>query len=149
MLIHSPLGNLYVTIKNEKITDISFYQILGSNQDARNTALENAIKQQLKQYFEGSLTTFTIPIDLQGTPFQKQVWQEIAKIPYGSVITYKDIANNIGKEKASRAVGGACNKNPIPIIIPCHRVIGSNGQLTGYNGGIEIKEYLLSLEKAL
>jgi O-6-methylguanine DNA methyltransferase len=102
--------------------------------------------EQLDQYFRGERRRFDVPIDLYGTPFQKLVWRHLRTIPYGEVRTYKDVAQAIGAPKAVRAVGGANNKNPVPIIIPCHRVIGSNGSLVGYGGGLHIKEYLLTLE---
>ena len=92
-------------------------------------------------------TKFSIPIELIGTEFQKKVWSSLKSIPYGKVNTYKQIAIKIGNEKASRAVGNACNKNPLLLLIPCHRVIGSNGSLTGFALGLEIKEQLLELEK--
>ena len=102
---------------------------------------------ELEQYFAGSLRDFTVPIKLHGTPFQLAVWQELLKIPYGETRSYKDIACAIGKPKATRAVGGANHNNPISIIVPCHRVIASDGTLGGYGGGLDIKRRLLELEK--
>ncbi|SNS76555.1 methylated-DNA-[protein]-cysteine S-methyltransferase [Anaerovirgula multivorans] len=102
--------------------------------------------QQLTEFFQGNRKTFTAPLHLIGTKFQKQVWQALLKIPFGKVVSYKDIAVEIGNPKAMRAVGMANNKNRIPIIIPCHRVIGSNKKLVGYGGGLHIKERLLKLE---
>lgn len=102
--------------------------------------------KQLDEYFQKKRRVFEIPVDLYGTPFQKRVWRQLQSIPYGEVRTYKEIASEIGSPKAVRAVGGANNKNPLSIIIPCHRVIGSNGSLVGYGGGLHIKEYLLTLE---
>jgi methylated-DNA-[protein]-cysteine S-methyltransferase len=104
------------------------------------------VKDQLEQYFKAGRRDFTCEIDLMGTPFQKLVWNSLLEIPYGEVRTYKEVAQTIGAPKAVRAVGGANNKNNIPIIIPCHRVIGSNGALVGYGGGLHIKEHLLELE---
>jgi methylated-DNA-[protein]-cysteine S-methyltransferase len=104
------------------------------------------ISGQFKQYFEGKRTVFDIKMDLKGTPFQVKVWQALNQIPYGTVCSYKDIGQAIESAKAVRAVGGANNRNPIPIIIPCHRVIGANGTLVGYGGGLHIKTYLLQLE---
>lgn len=101
---------------------------------------------QLQEYFEGKRKTFSLELDLKGTPFQIQVWQTLQKVPYGETSTYGEIANRIGSPNASRAVGNACRANPIPIIIPCHRIIGKNGQLTGFAGGLEIKRKLLELE---
>jgi len=103
-------------------------------------------KEQLQQYFEKKRKMFDIPIDLYGTSFQKLVWQSLITIPYGQVLSYKDIAIQINAPKAVRAIGGANHQNPVPIIIPCHRVIGTNGNLVGYSGGIDIKRSLLTLE---
>ncbi|MEW9675663.1 methylated-DNA--[protein]-cysteine S-methyltransferase [Lentibacillus sp. L22] len=106
-------------------------------------------KQQLQQYFEDGKMDFTINFVFYGTPFQKRVWQALYDtIPYGETRTYKDIAVEIGNPKAVRAVGGAVNKNPFSIIVPCHRVIGANGKMVGYNGGLDKKEYLLTHERA-
>jgi methylated-DNA-[protein]-cysteine S-methyltransferase len=102
--------------------------------------------RQLQAYFAGELTEFDLPLAPAGTEFQKRVWTELQKIPYGSTINYGELARRVGHPNASRAVGGANGKNPISIIIPCHRVIGSNGSLTGYGGGIERKRFLLDLE---
>ena len=102
---------------------------------------------QLTEYLAGTRTTFTFPLAPQGTPFQLAVWQALQEIPYGETRSYKDIAVRIGKPKACRAVGMANNKNPLAIFIPCHRVIGSNGKLVGYGGGLGIKEKLLAMEK--
>ena len=104
--------------------------------------------QQLDAYFNGKLQQFTVPFELQGTAFQKTVWEALCTIPYGTVVSYQDIAIAIGNPKAVRAVGMANNKNPISIIIPCHRVIGKQGSLTGYAGGLDKKQWLLSHERA-
>ena len=103
--------------------------------------------RQLKAYFAGQLENFELALSPQGTPFQQRVWSELCKIPYGETISYGELARRIGNPNASRAVGLANGSNPIPIVIPCHRVIGSNGKLTGYGGGLPIKEKLLALEK--
>lgn len=106
------------------------------------------LTEEIIDYFQKKRQTFSVPMKLYGTPFQIKVWQSLVDtIPFGKTSTYKNIAQAIGKEKAVRAVGGAVNKNPISIIVPCHRVIGSNGKLVGYNGGIDKKEYLLELER--
>lgn len=102
---------------------------------------------QLDAYFKGELTRFNLELKLDGTPFQKKVWQALVDIPYGQTLSYGELAEKIGNPKASRAVGMANGKNPVSIIIPCHRVIGKNGSLTGFGGGIEIKKQLLELEK--
>jgi len=103
-------------------------------------------KHQLLQYFKGDLKQFSLPLDPQGTVFQKTVWQCLSNIPYGKTVSYKDIAILVNKPKGSQAIGGANGRNPISIIVPCHRVIGSNGSLTGYAGGIERKLWLLQHE---
>lgn len=105
------------------------------------------VTDQLSEYFSGTRTEFDIPLAPRGTPFQKLVWQELCRIPYGQTRTYGQIAAAIGKPKASRAVGLACRKNPLWILIPCHRVIGKNDSLTGYAGGLELKQKLLDLER--
>jgi len=107
------------------------------------------IFDQLREYFAGTRKVFDIPLDIDGTDFQKTVWNELLKIPYGKTISYKTLSEKLGDVKAIRAVGKANGQNPIAIIIPCHRVIGSDGSLTGYAGGLAIKEKLLHLEGAL
>ena len=103
--------------------------------------------KELEEYFQGKRKEFTVPCRPEGTDFQKRVWEALTRIPYGETRTYKEIAVEAGNPKASRAVGMANNKNPVPIIIPCHRVIGSDGKLTGYAGGLGVKEFLLNLER--
>jgi len=104
---------------------------------------------QLTRYFNGRLAKFTCPIDLLGTPFQTRVWKELLKVPYGSTVTYKALARRVAAPKATQAVGRANSANPLPIIVPCHRVLGSNGALVGYSCGIKTKEFLLRLEGAI
>ena len=103
--------------------------------------------QELAEYLSGSRQVFTIPYEFRGTSFQLQVWRELAKVPYGTTTTYKKLAEAIGRPGAYHAVGGAVGKNPLSILIPCHRVIGTNGSLTGYGWGLPMKEYLLKLEQ--
>jgi len=103
---------------------------------------------QMRKYLKGELKRFSCPLDLEGTPFQKRVWSALLKIPYGQTRSYKDIAKAIGHRKAFRAVGNANGSNPIPLIVPCHRVIESNGGLGGYGQGLELKKRLLAFEKA-
>lgn len=110
------------------------------------TAFTDEVFAQLTEYFQGKRTSFSFSYELRGTDFQKKVWNALCQIPYGETRSYKEIAIAIGNEKASRAVGMANNKNPITIAVPCHRVIGSNGNLVGYAGGIEMKQHLLALE---
>ena len=108
-----------------------------------------SLQNQLDNYFSGSLKTFDVPLDLVGTDFQQSVWRQLCKIPYGETISYQQQANAIGKPKAVRAVAAANGQNKISIIVPCHRVIGSNGKLTGYAGGLPRKQALLQLENGL
>lgn len=110
-------------------------------------SVEMELKKELSEYFSGRRREFAIPLAPAGTLFQKQVWEALQQIPYGETRSYKEIAEAIGNPKACRAVGMANNKNPIPIIIPCHRVLGSNGSMVGYAGGLAIKEQLLGLEQ--
>ncbi len=145
----TPIGRIGIGEKGSQIRDIFFDEeevpkeyIRKESHIIRRTII------QLKEYFAGERKIFDIPLYIDtGTEFQKKVWNELLNIPYGETRTYKEIAEAIGHPKAYRAVGMANNKNPIPIIIPCHRVIGSNGKLIGYGGGIHIKEKLLDLEK--
>jgi len=108
-----------------------------------------AAVEQLDDYFQGRRQQFSLPLAPEGTPFQQRVWHELLTIPYGRTVSYLDIARAIGNERAVRAVGAANGQNPISIIVPCHRVIGSNGQLTGYGGGLWRKEWLLNHEQAI
>lgn len=105
--------------------------------------------RQLTEYFEETRTAFDLPLDLRGTDFQKAVWEAVSRVPYGQTRTYGQIAEDIGNPGSIRAVGAANGANPIPIVVPCHRIIGADGSLTGYGGGIEIKRKLLVLEKNL
>jgi methylated-DNA-[protein]-cysteine S-methyltransferase len=105
--------------------------------------------RQLQEYFEGKRTRFELPLKPAGTPFQMDTWRELQKIPYGTVISYRELAVRIGRPRACRGVGAANGANPIPIVIPCHRVVGSNGKMTGYGGGVWRKEALLKLERQL
>lgn len=108
-----------------------------------------AAKQQLTAYFAGTLTVFDLPVQMQGTAFQQQVWAALQTIPYGTTISYGNLAQHIGQPNASRAVGLANGRNPVSIVVPCHRVIGANGKLTGYGGGIERKQWLLNHERLM
>lgn len=113
----------------------------------RESDLElDGARRQLQDYFAGGLREFSLPLDMRGTDFQLRVWEALMDIPYGDTVSYKDIAVSIGSPKAVRAVGGANNRNPVPVIVPCHRVIGAGGQMVGYGGGLGIKETLLQLE---
>ena len=107
------------------------------------------VREQLTQYFAGERQTFDVPLRLAGTPFQQRVWQELTRIPYGETISYGQLAQRIGRPTATRAVGAANGRNPISIVTPCHRVIGSSGKLTGFAGGLATKAFLLRLEGAV
>ena len=102
--------------------------------------------EQLAAWFAGERVEFDLPLDARGTPFQRRVWQALTEIPYGGTSTYGEIARRLGRPRAARAVGGANHRNPLPVVVPCHRVIGAGGSLTGYAGGLRIKRFLLDLE---
>jgi methylated-DNA-[protein]-cysteine S-methyltransferase len=116
----------------------------GERRDTNSTLL--AACHQLRDYFDGNLRQFDVDLDMQGTDFQKRVWRRLETIPYGAVRSYAQIATEVGSPKAVRAVGAANGANPIPIVIPCHRVIGSSGKLVGYGGGLPLKKRLLEIE---
>ena len=113
--------------------------------DCKNPILEQGARQ-IREYFAGSRTTFALPLSLAGTPFQMRVWEIIKTIPYGRTMSYGDIARELGHSNKARAVGGAAHANPLPLVIPCHRVLGAKGVLTGFAGGLDLKKRLLSLE---
>ncbi len=113
----------------------------------KNDSFFGIVKDQLDEYFRGERKEFTLSLNPEGTPYQKTVWKELRRIPYGKRCSYKDIASNIGNSKASRAIGMANGKNPLPLIVPCHRVVGSDGSMTGFAFGIDIKTKLLELEQ--
>lgn len=140
------LGIIAIRDNNKAITEI-FFPETKTNNNVKETPLIKECFNQLNEYFKGNRKEFDIPVEASGTEFQKKVWNALLDIPYGETRSYKDIAIAIGNEKACRAVGMANNRNPISIIIPCHRVIGVNGKLVGYDGGIHIKEKLLNIEK--
>ena len=140
------LGTIGIRGNNKGITNIYFSKI-NTNDNVEETDLIKECYRQLEEYFAGNRVQFNIPLDFEGTEFQKKVWFQLLKIPYGETRSYKEVAISIGNEKACRAIGMANNKNPIPIIIPCHRVIGSNGKLIGYAGGLNVKEKLLNIEQ--
>lgn len=144
---NSIIGKLRVDYTDTHITYFKFAdEDIDLNHSQPSSLSNNAIRQ-VSEYFEGKRTTFDLPLQMTGTDFQKNVWRELCNIPYGETRTYKQIAIAIGNPKAVRAVGLANNKNPISIIVPCHRVIGSNGKLVGYAGGLDIKRWLLQLEQ--
>lgn len=151
---NSPIGVLEVTIRDDFISGVKFIgevcQKFGgkpSNPLPNPTFYEFC--RQADEYFSGKRKSFELKLNPEGTDFQKRVWAELLKIPYGVTRSYRDIARNIGSPNAQRAVGAACNKNPILILIPCHRVVGKNGDLTGFACGVEVKRKLLMLEEII
>ena len=150
-LMESPIGTLTL-IKRDGILHGLY---MGNPVDARAALLGprvdwgfDDVVEQLTEYFARTRTAFTVPVAPMGTPFQQRVWTELQTIPYGETRSYGQLANAIGKPSAMRAVGAANGQNPISIIVPCHRVIGTNGTLVGYGGGLERKRFLLDLEQA-
>ena len=141
------IGIIKISEKEGKIIGLVFSDSKKENEIEKETDYIRRTYLQLKEYLSGKRKSFDIEIEMIGTEFQKKVWKELLNIPYGETRSYKDIATAIENEKACRAVGNANNKNPIAIIVPCHRVVGSNGGMTGYAGGIDIKEKLLKIEK--
>lgn len=146
----SPIGTIEIRGTEAGVSDLNFVKAKGSRQGGaprRNlpAPLAEALAQ-LEEYFQGRRRTFTVKLDLGGTEFQKRVWTELLAIAYGRTTTYKAIAEAVGRPAATRAVGGANHRNPVSIIVPCHRVVGSDGGLTGYGGGLWRKEWLLRHE---
>lgn len=149
--LDTPVGQLRLVSDGEHITAIEFesmHSTLASDQQADDPAL-SACARQLDEYFDGKRQTFDLPLAPGGTPFQNSVWGALERIPYGELRNYQDIATAIENKKAVRAVGAANGRNPLPIVVPCHRVIGSDGSLTGFAGGLAAKETLLRLEGAI
>lgn len=143
--MQSPVGFIEIQANEREIIKIGFVEEEDSQPNS-NVMIQETIKQ-LQQYFSGERKVFDLPLKISGTPFQQAVWKELIKIPYGTTLSYGNIARNIGNSKASRAVGNANNKNKISIVIPCHRVIGATGKLVGYGGGVWRKKWLLEHEK--
>lgn len=144
----SPLGKLYIVIEDDCLTQITTTPRENSV-ISQDSLLMKRVKLQLTEYFQGKRKTFQLPVKAAGTEFQKKVWDALLEIPYGETRSYGQIANVIGNPKGARAVGSANHHNPLMIVVPCHRVIGSGGSLVGYAGGLWIKKYLLDLEKYL
>jgi len=141
--IDSPIGPLTITANDQSIISIEFK---GSDPRETSSPLLQLCIDELSAYFNGGLSEFTVPIELSGTPFQNKVWQALTEIPFGTSISYSELAIKLGDQKCIRAAGTANGKNKIPIIIPCHRVIGKDGSLVGFSGGIEKKKWLLKHE---
>lgn len=148
--IASPFGSITLTANHQGLTALAFQQgaqpLVLTGNDQRNDDYFAETKQQLTEYFAGSRKTFELKLAPHGTNFQQRVWQMLCQIPYGETVSYAWLANKIGNDNAVRAVGSANGKNPIAVIIPCHRVIGKNGKLTGYAGGLDLKAQLLAHE---
>lgn len=146
--INSPAGfgkkYIHITATDKGVESILFFdeEIEDKN---KNEIIDDCI-DELNRYFDQQLEIFTVPIDIKGTAFQKRVWSELIKIPYGTVVSYQDLAINLGSNNYCRAVGMANSKNPISILVPCHRVIGKSGKLVGYTGGLDIKNWLINHE---
>jgi len=149
-ILPSPIGDLLILAQEFAIKNIVFQPTNHAHEIKpewiQGSELLEQTKNELKSYFNGQLKAFTVNVNPQGTPFQKQIWKEVKSIPYGQVCSYQNVADNIDHSSACRAVGRANSQNPIPIIIPCHRVIGKSGKLTGYAGGLDRKQNLLNLE---
>jgi len=149
-ILPSPIGDLLLIAQEFALKEIIFQPKNHTHKVKpewiQGSELLEQTKIELKAYFNGQLKEFTINLNPDGTPFQIQIWKEVKSIPYGQVCSYQDVANNIDHSSACRAVGRANAQNPIPIIIPCHRVIGKSGKLTGYAGGLDRKQSLLNLE---
>ncbi len=144
--LKTPFGALEVQADSSSILCINIVKkVKGRNKKIVNPHLKRAIRQ-LEQYLAGKRKTFHLPLRFLGPPFQNSVWRQLDKIPFGTLATYGEIAKKIGSSKASRAVGGANNRNPYSIVIPCHRVVGANQKLVGYGGGMEVKKWLLGHE---
>ena len=143
----SPIGSLYIVINDNALTGIYFdKQNIPLLKKLNDSKLMLKVATELGQYFAGSRKKFTIKLAPKGTPFQEQVWKELLNIPFGKTISYKELAQRINNPNAMRAVGSANGKNPICLIIPCHRVIAADGGIGGYSGGLHIKEKLLKIE---
>lgn len=144
------IGKIYIIDNGKEITAMGIEDKADCNgKNICETELIKTAANQLNEYLKGKRKDFDLPLKPEGTEFQKKVWQELCNIPYGETRSYKQVAEAVGNSKASRAVGMANNRNPILIFVPCHRVIGSNGDLVGYGAGVDIKEKLLLLEDAI
>ena len=144
----TPIGTIGIAEKDGKITRLYFQTDYRPPETTiRETPLLQEAVRQLRDYLAGKLTGFSLPLQPEGTAFMQQVWSRLCEIPYGETTSYKTLAEGLGKPNAARAVGMANHRNPIPIFIPCHRVIGASGSLVGYRGGLDLKSRLLKLEK--
>jgi methylated-DNA-[protein]-cysteine S-methyltransferase len=152
-VVDSPLGELLATSEDGFITGLYFDAHKGGPERsadwARRPSSFNALREELDAYFDGRLTEFSTPIRLRGTEFQESVWRLLTQIRHGETRSYGDLARALGRPSASRAVGAAVGRNPISIVVPCHRVLGSSGAITGFAGGVDRKAKLLALERRL
>ena len=144
----SPLGWIEIQASNDAVSSVVFCDDRKSDEQNGSAILTECVRQ-LDEYFKGQRKTFDIPVSQEGTSFQQSVWNVLTTIPYGKTVSYADVAKMLNKPKSARAVGAANGQNRVWIIVPCHRVIGANGSLTGYAGGIERKKWLLDHEKQL
>lgn len=156
---NSPIGTLYLASSDQGVVCISLSgketllkdleRLVPDMELEGNVGKNKGVIKQLKEYFSGTRKVFDLPLHIIGTEFQKLVWRQLCRVPFGKTASYKEIAERIGKPKAMRAVGQANHRNPIPIIIPCHRIIGANGHLVGFGSGLDKKRFLLSHEGVL
>lgn len=150
----TPIGRVGVVVRNAKIVEVRFrVPRRGWDDETPDTTrsqrvLSRALRE-LQQYFDGERRAFTVPIELHGTDFQVSAWKALSEVPYGATSTYKEQASSMGRPTATRAVGAANGRNPIPVILPCHRIVGSDGSLTGFSGGLHIKTWLLEHEQSI
>jgi methylated-DNA-[protein]-cysteine S-methyltransferase len=149
--LKSPIGWLEIQAGSEGILAVNFIERKGGGRrkepEADRPEALKACLDQLGEYFRGQRTSFSVPLALGGTRFQRKVWDALLKVPFGKTVSYGDLAVTVGNPKATRAVGGANHHNPVSVIVPCHRVVGSDGRLTGYGGGLWRKEWLLAHER--
>ncbi|MCQ3806852.1 MAG: methylated-DNA--[protein]-cysteine S-methyltransferase [Acidimicrobiaceae bacterium] len=153
--LDSPIGRLRLVATDEGLSRLLFDQQVGEHPDLAGDSAESddhpvlaTATAQLAEYFAGERREFDIPLDLTGTEFQRAAWSALAGVPFGETRSYRQQAEAIGRPRAVRAIGAANGRNPVPIVLPCHRIVGSDGSLTGYGGGLRIKEYLLNHEQA-
>ena len=146
-IFSSPIGPIEITGKNDFLTGLNFNEEAGESGKEAATSIFSACERQLREYFSGTRFDFDLPLTFDGTPFQNEVWTALRTVPFGRTISYGDLARMIGRPAAVRAVGAANGANPISIIIPCHRIIGNDGRLTGYGGGLWRKDWLLGHER--
>jgi O-6-methylguanine DNA methyltransferase len=153
--IESPVGKLLLLASEDKLIGTKFSNSIENDEFSDNVEEKSYLpifhdtEVQLNEYFQGKRKSFSIPIVLNGTEFQQKVWKQLQSIPFGETISYQELAERVGDSKKARAVGNANGKNPIPIIVPCHRVIAKDGSLGGFGGGLTIKRYLLELERTV